>query len=199
MPREISLPTIATNAPHGPFHDVTELYEKYQNVDFSPILINKINKDRLAKENDKLARIAAMITNIDVNVGRLFKHLQALGVLENTIVIYLNDNGPNSLRFVGDMRGMKTHVDDGGIRSPLLFHWPAKVKSGHRSSEMCAHIDVLPTLLDACSVDGLKTHSVDGRSFLPLLVNDQADWPVRSLVFQTHRGMNHSVSSFCDS
>ncbi len=180
---------IATNAPHGPFHDVpAELYEKYQDVDFSPILIKELKNDRLAKENDKLARIAAMITNIDINVGRLFEHLQALGVLENTIVIYLNDNGPNSLRFVGDMRGMKTHVDDGGIRSPLLFHWPAKVKSGQRSSEMCAHIDVLPTLLDACSVDGLKTHPVDGRSFLPLLVTGQADWPARSLVFQTHRG-----------
>jgi arylsulfatase/arylsulfatase A len=180
---------IATNAPHGPFHDVPEaLYEKYRQVDFSPILINKLNEKRLEKENDKLARIAAMITNIDVNVGRLIEHLESLGVLENTIVIYLNDNGPNSMRFVGNMRGMKTHVDDGGIRSPLLFHWPAKVKSGHRSNLMCAHIDVLPTLLDACSIQSDKTHPVDGRSFLPLLVNARPEWPNRSLVFQTHRG-----------
>ena len=64
---------IATNAPHGPFHDVPEaLYEKYRQVDFSPILIHKLNENRLEKENDKLARIAAMITNIDFNVGRLF-------------------------------------------------------------------------------------------------------------------------------
>ena len=180
---------IATNAPHGPFHDVpVELYKKYQEVDFSPILIHKLNKNRLEKENDKLARIAAMITNIDENVGRLFERLESLGVLDNTIVIYLNDNGPNSMRFVGNMRGMKTHVDDGGIRSPLLFHWPAKVESGHRSNLMCAHIDVLPTLLDACSIETSKTHPVDGRSFLPLLLKKQADWPNRSLVFQTHRG-----------
>jgi len=180
---------IATNAPHGPFHDVpVDLYKKYQEVDFSPIFIHKLNKNRLEKENDKLARIAAMITNIDENVGRLFERLESLGVLDNTIVIYLNDNGPNSMRFVGNMRGMKTHVDDGGIRSPLLFHWPAKVESGHRSNLMCAHIDVLPTLLDACSIESSKTHPVDGRSFLPLLLKKQTDWPNRSLVFQTHRG-----------
>ena len=180
---------IATNAPHGPFHDVPEaLYEKYRQVDFSPILIHKLNENRLEKENDKLARIAAMITNIDFNVGRLFEHLESLGVLENTIVIYLNDNGPNSMRFVGNMRGMKTNVDDGGIRSPLLFHWPAKVKSGHRSDLMCAHIDVLPTLLDACSIKSDQAHPIDGRSFLSLLTEDRPDWPNRSIVFQTHRG-----------
>ena len=88
---------IATNAPHGPFHDVPQrLYEEYRNVDFTPILIKPINPGRMEKESDKLARIAAMITNIDENVGRLFGKLDSLGITENTIVVYLNDNGPNS-------------------------------------------------------------------------------------------------------
>ena len=181
---------IATNAPHGPFHDVPEkLYEEYKQVDFTPILINKnLNPKRLKSEQDKLARIAAMITNIDENVGRLLRKLEKLGVRDNTIVIYLNDNGPNSPRYVGNMRGMKTHVDDGGIRSPLLFHWPAKVAAQTTSDKLCAHIDVLPTLLDACDVDlpdGLK---IDGRSFLPLLTDSNANWPTRQVVLQTHRG-----------
>ncbi|HIF01124.1 MAG TPA: arylsulfatase, partial [Fuerstia sp.] len=142
---------IATNAPHGPFHDVPqELYDEYSKVDFTPILVNKLNPRRLQAESDKLARIAAMITNIDENVGRLFSKLDTLGIRENTIVVYLNDNGPNTMRFVGDMRGMKTHVDDGGIRSPLLFHWPAKVLARKTSDALCAHIDLLPTILDAC-------------------------------------------------
>lgn len=180
---------IATNAPHGPFHDVPEdLYQEYLNVDFTPILINKkLRDDRLKSESDKLARIAAMITNIDQNIGRLFEKLNGLGIGDNTIVMYLNDNGPNSMRYVGDMRGMKTHVDDGGIRSPLIFHWPGKVAAGKASSGMCAHIDILPTILQACKISS-PSHKIDGRSFLPLLTDEDAQWPQRDLVFQTHRG-----------
>jgi arylsulfatase/arylsulfatase A len=180
---------IATNAPHGPFHDVPqELYNEYSKADFTPILINKFNPERLKEESDTLARIAAMITNIDQNVGRLFKKLDELKLTENTIVIYLNDNGPNTMRYVGDMRGMKSDVDDGGIRSPLIFHWPAKVNAGSTSDVLCAHIDLLPTILDACGAGVPEDHKLDGRSFLPLLDGRSTDWPTRQVVLQTHRG-----------
>ncbi|MDB4805011.1 arylsulfatase [bacterium] len=181
---------IATNAPHGPYHDVPEkLYQEYLKVDFRPILINKkINPARLKLETDKLARICAMITNIDENVGRLFKKLDQLGIRENTIVMYLNDNGPNSMRYVGNMRGMKTHIDDGGVRSPLIFHWPAKVKARKTSGELCAHIDLMPTIMDACGVEVPAKLKVDGRSFLPLLTGNNPSWPKRQVVLQTHRG-----------
>ena len=82
----------------------------------------------------------------------MFDKLEQLEIHENTIVVYLNDNGPNTMRYVGNMRGMKTNVDDGGIRSPLLFHWPAKVSAGRVDEHMCAHIDVVPTILEACDV-----------------------------------------------
>ncbi|MEL6106923.1 MAG: arylsulfatase [Planctomycetota bacterium] len=181
---------IATNAPHGPFHDVPEdLYREYLQADFTPILINKkLRPERLQAETDKLARIAAMITNIDQNVGRLLRKLDRLGIRENTVVMYLNDNGPNTMRYVGEMRGMKTHVDDGGIRSPLLFHWPAQVDGGRSVDQLCAHLDVLPTVLDACGVDLPEGLKIDGRSFLPLLTGETDDWPTRQLVFQSHRG-----------
>lgn len=180
---------IATNAPHGPFHDVPQkLYDEYRKVDFSPIIVNKRNPKRLQQENDKLARIAAMITNIDENVGKLFRTLDRLQIRENTIVIYLNDNGPNTMRFVGDMRGMKSHVDDGGIRSPLIFHWPAKVKPQSVSNHLSAHIDVLPTLLEACDVKRPADLKIDGKSVLPLLTEDNPKWPARQIVLQSHRG-----------
>ena len=181
---------IATNAPHGPYHDVPEkLYQEYLKVDFRPIMINKNpNPARLKSETDKLARICAMITNIDENVGRLFRKLDQLGLRENTIVLYLNDNGPNSMRYVGNMRGMKTHIDDGGVRSPLVFHWPAQVKARKTSDILCAHIDLMPTLLDACDVKIPAKLKIDGRSFLPLLTGDNAPWPKRQVVLQSHRG-----------
>ena len=180
---------IATNAPHGPFHDVPkDLYERYKRVDFRPIMIDKeLPVDRYKKQADNLARISAMITNIDNNVGRLFAKLDSLGVADNTIVVYLNDNGPNSMRFVGSMRGMKTHVDDGGIRSPLVWHWPSEIKAGTRSDVFAAHIDVLPTILEACSLKASKK-IVDGRSFLPVLKQRKVDLPERTVVFQSHRG-----------
>ena len=181
---------IATNAPHGPYHDVPEkLYQEYLKVDFRPIMINKNpNPARLKSETDKLARICAMITNIDENVGRLFRKLDQLGLRENTIVLYLNDNGPNSMRYVGNMRGMKAHIDDGGVRSPLVFHWPAQVKARKTSAILCAHIDLMPTLLDACDVKIPAKLKIDGRSFLPLLAGDNTPWPKRQVVLQSHRG-----------
>ncbi|EMI43230.1 arylsulfatase [Rhodopirellula sp. SWK7] len=180
---------IAPNAPHGPFHDVPkQLYDQYRNGDFSPIMVRPLEGKRLAAESDKLARIAAMITNIDENVGKLRSKLETLGVADNTIVIYLNDNGPNSARFVGEMRGMKTEVDDGGIRSPLLFHWPARVEGRKTSDALCAHIDVLPTILEACEISPPAEPSLDGRSFLPLLIGTNTQWPTRHVVIQTHRG-----------
>ena len=181
---------IATNAPHGPYHDVPEaLYQEYLKVDFGPIMIHKnLNPARLKSETDRLARICAMITNIDENVGRLFKKLDQLGIRENTIVMYLNDNGPNSMRYVGNMRGMKSHIDDGGVRSPLVFHWPAKVKARHTSDTLCAHIDLMPTILDACGVTAPAQLKIDGRSFLPLLTGNNAPWPKRQVVLQSHRG-----------
>lgn len=180
---------IATNAPHGPFHDVPDnLYREYKQVDFSPILVNPINGKRKEAEFDKLARIAAMITNIDDNVGKLIAALESMDALDNTIVVYLNDNGPNSMRYVGDMRGMKTHVDDGGIRSPLIIHWPHQIKPGSQVHQMCAHIDIVPTLLDACDVALEEEVKVDGRSFLPLFQHPNSPWPERTLVFQAHRG-----------
>lgn len=182
---------IATNAPHGPFDDVpNELYEEYKQVDFSPILVNDLPAKRRSAEFDKLARISAMITNIDQNVGKLFASLDKLGIRENTIVLYLNDNGPNSRRYVGNMRGNKTQVDDGGIRSPLLFHWPAKIDASDTTDVMLAHIDLMPTLLDACGVAIPESSALDGKSFLPLLTGemDDSQWETRSIAFQTHRG-----------
>ncbi len=168
---------IATNAPHGPFHDVPE--EEYAYY-----------RERLGEgeEADRLARIYAMITNIDDNVGRLFDGLRALHLVENTVVVYLNDNGPNTRRYVGEMRGMKGEVYEGGIRSPLLVHWPGRLQPGPASDRIAAHIDVAPTLLEAAGVAPPPGRAMDGRSLMPLLRREAVDWPDRTIVVQSHRG-----------
>ena len=182
---------IATNAPHGPFHDVPEdLRAEYAAMD--------LGNDQFPQgpgwplpdtaNLDRRARVFAMITNIDDNVGRLFDRLEALGIADDTLVMFLVDNGPNFRRHLAGMRGRKSDVYEGGVRSPLFVHWPARLTAGASSDRVAAHIDVMPTLLDAAGVDVPDDLQLDGRSFLPLLTSDDDAWPHRNLVIQTHRG-----------
>ncbi len=182
---------IPTNAPHDPLHDVPEdLRQHYmaRQEQLATLMVDQPQQDRVAEETDRLARICAMITNIDQNVGRLFEHLDRLGLRENTLVIFLVDNGPNTRRYVGDRRGMKSEVYDGGIRSPLWLHWPARLKAGTARSEPAAHIDLMPTILEACGAELPPGVTLDGRSVLPLLEGREVNWPDRTLVLQSHRG-----------
>jgi arylsulfatase A-like enzyme len=182
---------LPTNAPHGPYHDVPEdLREHYMTKDLTALMATRPkNPAQLEKSQDQLARIAAMITNEDQNVGRLIEFLTSKGLLENTLIIRMNDNGPNSMRYVGNRRGMKTNIHEGGIRSPMWMHWPAKVKAGTTHDGLTAHIDVMPTILEATGTEP-GPNALDGRSFLPLLTKaGNTEWPAdRQLVIQSHRG-----------
>ncbi len=180
---------LPTNAPHGPFHDVPEdLRKHYLKKDLASLLVRKPRGKRLAAEVDKLSRIAAMITNVDQNVGRLFAKLDTLGITSNTLVFFLVDNGPNTLRYVGNRRGMKTYVNEGGVRAPLWAQWPTRLEPGTRSDQPAAHIDLFPTILDACGVAKPAGLRLDGRSILPLLEGKKCAWPDRAIVLQSHRG-----------
>ena len=174
---------LAPNAPHSPFHDVPEvLYRKYAAKDLAPVLLG-------AREDaDTVARVFAMVENIDANVGRLLAYLERRALAANTIVIFMTDNGPNTRRYVAGLRGMKSEVYEGGIRAPFFLRWPDRVHAGARSDRIAAHIDVMPTLLAAASVVAPAGVVLDGRNFLPLLAGEPIDWPDRHLVLQTHRG-----------
>jgi len=133
-------------------------------------------------------KVYGMVTNIDDNMGRLFAKLDALGLKDNTIVIFMTDNGPNGMRFNAGMRACKGSVYEGGIRTCFFIRWPSKLKPGHKVDQMAAHIDVTPTLLEACGVAVPENVKLDGRSILPLLQGKSVDWPDRTLYFQWHRG-----------
>ncbi|MBN2316866.1 MAG: arylsulfatase, partial [Sedimentisphaerales bacterium] len=182
---------IPTNAPHGPFHDVPDdLYQRYKKMNLGNKAFPQDKGHPLPTKNnqDVRARIFAMITNVDENIGRLFRKLDNLGITENTIVIFLVDNGPNERRYVAGMKGNKSCVHEGGIRSPFFFQWPGVVKPGSSSDIIAAHIDVLPTLLDACRIRKPTGLKLDGRSLLPLLKGQSIEWTDRTIFIQSHRG-----------
>jgi len=182
---------LATNAPHSPVNDVPEaLYQKYKSLNLADDQFPQGKGHPLpgTADLDRRARIYAMITNIDNNIGSLFRNLEAEDLITNTIVLFMVDNGPNGARYVAGMRGHKTEVYEGGIHSPLFVHWPGQLTPGYKSDEVIAHIDILPTLLDICSIPVPAGLQLDGRSFLPLLTGGHTDWPDRAIVLQAHRG-----------
>lgn len=166
---------LATNAPHSPLQISEQYVAPYKAMGLK----------------DRTARVYGMVTNIDKNFGRLLAKLKELGVDDNTIVIFMTDNGPASLesdRYTAGLRGRKGQVYDGGIRVPFFIRWPNGFKGGRAIDRIAAHIDVMPTLLDACGVDSPAGPSLDGVSLMPLLRGGKMNWPDRTLYFQWHRG-----------
>jgi arylsulfatase A-like enzyme len=176
---------VAFNAPHGPLQVPDELAATYRKLDLSEKAFPKLGQPWPGKADPEgTARLYGMVENIDTNFGRMLKALDDAKVADNTIVIFLTDNGPDSGRFNGGLRGRKASVYEGGIRVPCYVRWGEKLKP-HTVETPLIHIDVTPTILESCSVDG---KGFDGRSFAGLLRGDQAKWSERTLFWQWHRG-----------
>lgn len=180
------------NCPHGPFHDVPpDDYAEYQQRNLNNDQFPQDRGHPLPKQAnvDQRARIFAMITNVDRNIGRLLQKLDALKLAENTIVIFMVDNGPNGRRYVAGMKGNKSMVHEGGVRSPFFIRWPAGLPSRRSVSGPYAHIDVMPSLLEACGVQPPGDLKIDGRSFLGALRGRKDErLGQRAIVIQSHRG-----------
>ena len=128
-----------------------------------------------------------MIENQDMNVGRVLARLRELRLEENTIVVYFSDNGPNSMRWTGGMKGRKGQTDEGGVRSVCYVRWPARLPAGHTVAQIAGAIDLLPTLTALAGVKRVGDKPLDGRDLTPLLMKQKADWPER-MIFSTWGG-----------
>ncbi len=162
---------IPTNAPHSPYLVPDSYREPYAEQGLS----------------DKDARIYGMITNIDDNVGKLLDHLDQTGQAENTIFIFMTDNGPTTRLFHAGLRAQKTSVYENGIRVPFFLRWPAQL-AARKVDSLGAHIDVTPTLLAAAGVDAPVGHHFDGINLMPQLEGGSPSEPNRVYYVQSHRG-----------
>ena len=167
---------IPFNTPHSPMMISDEFYEKFDGKD--PNMRHRDPK----REDILMTRAAlAMCENIDWNVGRILKKLDTLELSEDTIVIYFSDNGPNSFRWNGGMKGRKGTIDEGGLRSPFFIRWPGTIPGGVRLPQITGAIDLFPTLTGLLGLDVGPGKPLDGRSFQPLLLDRNAAWESRSL------------------
>ncbi len=113
--------------------------------------------------------VYAMVESVDDRIGDLMAQLEAAGRLEHTIVVFATDNGPNGYRYRMGLKGVKGHVDEGGVRVPFGIRLPGDhPANGRKIATPAAHIDLLPTLLDLTGT-GPAPDSLDGTSLLPLL------------------------------
>jgi hypothetical protein len=120
-------------------------------------------------------------------VGRVLAKLREHSLEENTIVLYFSDNGPNSMRWTGGMKGKKGNTDEGGVRSVCYVRWPAKLPAGHTVTQIAGAIDLLPTLTSLAGVPRVGDKPLDGRDLTPLLTRQRVEWPDR-MIFNTWSG-----------
>ena len=124
------------------------------------------------------------------------QRIDQLGLRENTIVVFLTDNGPNSDRFNGNMRGRKGSVHEGGVRVPLFIRWPGQIIPETSVALIAAHIDLQPTLLDMCGITRPDGPPLDGISLWPLIQRQvaDADRPDRLIFTSRTSGQETSLS-----
>ncbi|MEZ6067805.1 MAG: arylsulfatase [Planctomycetaceae bacterium] len=157
------------------------------NTPHSPWRVPDANYDKFADKNlDEKARCAyAMVDNLDHNIGRLLATLESQQCVDDTIVLFLTDNGANSPRYNAGMKGYKGSVDEGGTRVPLFIRYPGVIPAGTIVRPITAQIDLLPTLAELCGVEIAESHRqrLDGRSLVPLLTGagEAHEWPARTL------------------
>src|SRR5574340_165603 len=166
---------IPLNVAHGPLFVPARFLEPYRHLP------------------ERIARYSAMVANIDYNVGRIEAMLHETGLRQNTILIYMSDNGATkgTLRFTAGMKGTKTELYEGGHRVPCFVRWPAGVRGGRDVSDLAEMQDMFPTLTDLCGLKRPARFQPDGVSLAPVLTGKAKQLPDRMAVVQFSR-MNDS-------
>jgi arylsulfatase A len=160
---------LAYNTPHSPFQAPADNVKRFAGMDI----------------DERTKVVYGMVENLDTNFGRLLSAIDRLKLANDTIVIFLTDNGPAGERYNSGLRMRKASVYEGGVRVPFFLRWPDRFKAPKKVDTLAAHIDVYPTVLELCGVTPPKGKPIDGRSVVPLLEGKAEGWPDR--MFFTHR------------
>jgi arylsulfatase len=138
------------------------------------------------KDKEDARKVYAMVSNIDDNAGKVLRKLEELRLADNTVVIFMTDNGPQQRRYLDGMRGLKGTVYRGGVRVPLLIRYPGAGKGIKEIEATVAHIDIMPTIASICNASLPAGVKIDGINLKPLIdgsrseINELSD---RSLFF----------------
>ena len=154
---------LSYTAPHSPMEAPADLIDKY----------------RAKYDHELFAIYAAMVEQLDTGIGRIMSVVDDLGLRENTLVIFMSDNGPSAESKAygprganisnGPLREWKFSTYEGGIRVPFIARWPGRIPAGLQRNGVAVTMDVLPTILDAVKMPVPENMEIDGHSLMPLL------------------------------
>ncbi|MEP4077240.1 arylsulfatase [Haloferula sp.] len=177
---------IATNAPHTPNIAPKKYTKRFEDMGWSN-----------AKRDGPAGRFG-MIENIDENFGRMMEKLKTWGALENTLIIFMTDNGMSHVEgkkngkvtpfYTAGLKGKKCTPYEGGTRVPSFWYWKGVLKEGVDVDALTAHVDVYQTLTELTATQLPEDmQGIDGRSLLPLFENAESNWEDRELFVHVGR------------
>jgi len=139
--------------------------------------LHKIDKRLVRRTRQSHPTYAAMVENLDTNLGRLFDAMRRNGQWEDTLILFTSDNGglssaEGSPTCNAPLCEGKGWMYDGGVREPWIAHWPGNVEPGTTTDSVITSPDLFPTLLDAAGLPPMPDQHVDGQSFLPALMGN---------------------------
>jgi arylsulfatase A-like enzyme len=118
---------------------------------------------------DRRTKYMAMVSSMDEAVGELFDLLKEKGLEENTLVLFLSDNGGGGPADNGPLRGRKATMWEGGLRVPFIARWPQRLPAGEVRDDFLTSLDIFRTLLAAAGLSRPSRFTLDGSDMLPVL------------------------------
>jgi iduronate 2-sulfatase len=194
---------LAYYAVHTPIEgkpeDVKRNQEELKKINFgdTPEYIKEGNGRRKMRQDNP--EYAAMVENVDQNIGRILASLQEQGLLENTIVVFTsdhgglsNDGGNNRILATTNipLKAGKGHLYEGGIRVPLIMQWTKGLKPMTEDNSVVLGMDVMTSLLDLSN--GEKLSGGDGQSFVPV-INKKENWNNRTVYWHEDKARPNST------
>ncbi len=188
-------------APHSPWHTgqhPEDLVALYKDCDFHtcpevpgghPWQINSAPRGRGEKRHELLSGYYAAITGLDRGVGQILDKLEAMGCMDNTLIIFTSDNGMNMGHHGIWGKGNGTfpqNMYDTSVKVPMLMARPGHVPAGITAPHMLSHYDLFPTLLDYLELDIPDADTLPGQSFAPLLRGEEAAERENVVVFDEY-------------
>ncbi|MBT3482938.1 MAG: sulfatase [Opitutales bacterium] len=149
--------------------DIKYFEKKLEGIDFA------------GKHVRRMPVLAAMTRELDKQVGRLLGTIESLDLEEDTIIIFASDNGAYDENLVGDFRGQKGQVYEGGMRVPYIFKWQNRIAANSVDANRIISVDLYPTLLTLAGIDSPKNYPIDGYDLSSLLLGRTRKLPIRSI------------------
>ena len=153
----------AFNAPHAPMQATKADLELFKNI-----------------KDEKRRTYCAMVYCLDVNVGKILKTLKDEGIEENTLVVFISDNGgpaDSNASINAPLNGQKGILLEGGIRVPFIMKWPGKIPAGKTVDDPVISLDFAPTFIEAAGGNVSDSDKMHGVNLIPYLTNQTKEKP----------------------